>query len=635
MFCTICGKEIPDNSQFCPDCGSPVQTGEVKQPPEASGMPPYIPEEKSWGDQLGPQAAWAPKDWEAPEPPKKKKRSKALRIFLLVLVLTVVLGIAGGVLWGLWYYSPQSRLDRAMDAGEYEAAVAIFHEDMNSECTPELLQDLTQRLNEVRRAYETGEIDYAAADGLLKALEQMAPQQLAELLTQTRAYVETLNASRLAFQEAEAQFAAGDYPAAMETYLLVSELDSNYETAKNRREEAIDCYRQQTLDAAEAFAAEEDFAGAMDVLDEGLGVLTDDADLLAQRERYADAALQQKKEQFLTSAAEAAGEGRFADAIAILKDGMTVIPDDADMQAALDTCMKDCAAQLLAQAAEKAGEKDYAGAMSVLEQGMPLVADSGALTAQLQQKYDSYEALSIQETRRYHLDSAAQYADQGIYTGAITTLDSGLLLLPGDTELTNARKRYVNLYADQVLKEVNAMMDALNYEGAIDLMEAALALVADSDRLNQTMEALYAAEPVSIAEKTPLHSSSKWPQWHTGEEKLEIGGQELEISNAWIFEDAFYLYEYSVEFDVSGGYERLSALAGPWETIQKGQTCFFLVYVDDELKFTSEDITAETEPFSFQVELGRGKTVKLCFRLSTNCDHASAVLANVTLWPER
>ncbi|MBP3300810.1 MAG: zinc ribbon domain-containing protein [Clostridia bacterium] len=45
MFCKNCGKQLPDDAQFCDGCGQP--TGAVK--PASAGMPPFV---KSFLDQL-------------------------------------------------------------------------------------------------------------------------------------------------------------------------------------------------------------------------------------------------------------------------------------------------------------------------------------------------------------------------------------------------------------------------------------------------------------------------------------------------------------------------------------------------------------------------------------------------------
>ena len=54
MFCTNCGNNIPDDSSFCPNCGTPV-----KMRPDTSGVQPN-PNLQNTGTTFG--AAQGPRD---------------------------------------------------------------------------------------------------------------------------------------------------------------------------------------------------------------------------------------------------------------------------------------------------------------------------------------------------------------------------------------------------------------------------------------------------------------------------------------------------------------------------------------------------------------------------------------------
>lgn len=42
MFCSNCGKQIPDTVKFCPDCGSPVKAPAVKREPAPNTVGGYV-----------------------------------------------------------------------------------------------------------------------------------------------------------------------------------------------------------------------------------------------------------------------------------------------------------------------------------------------------------------------------------------------------------------------------------------------------------------------------------------------------------------------------------------------------------------------------------------------------------------
>lgn len=71
MFCQKCGKETPDNAQFCKTCGAPVSAG-AAQPVPPTFQQPVV----------------------TAQPPKKKKAGK---IVLAVIGAIVVLAIVGNM----------------------------------------------------------------------------------------------------------------------------------------------------------------------------------------------------------------------------------------------------------------------------------------------------------------------------------------------------------------------------------------------------------------------------------------------------------------------------------------------------------------------------------------------------------
>ena len=126
MFCTNCGKELPEGTMFCTQCGRPVEAAatpgvaqapqpapEVAPVPEAASAPqpaPVTPEadptpaaEPTYTEApqpapayAAPQPAPAPNPASAPEQPKKKGgKGKVVGIVLGIVVLVAVLGVGG------------------------------------------------------------------------------------------------------------------------------------------------------------------------------------------------------------------------------------------------------------------------------------------------------------------------------------------------------------------------------------------------------------------------------------------------------------------------------------------------------------------------------------------------------------
>lgn len=126
MFCTNCGKELPEGTMFCTQCGRPVEAAaapgvaqapqpapEVAPVPEAASAPqpaPVTPEanptpaaEPVYTEAPQPAPAYAapqpapvPNPASAPEQPKKKGgKGKVVGIVLGIVVLVAVLGVGG------------------------------------------------------------------------------------------------------------------------------------------------------------------------------------------------------------------------------------------------------------------------------------------------------------------------------------------------------------------------------------------------------------------------------------------------------------------------------------------------------------------------------------------------------------
>lgn len=126
MFCTNCGKELPEGTMFCTQCGRPVEAAatpgvaqapqpapEVAPAPEAASAPQpaavtpaanpapaaeptYTEDSQPAPAYAAPQPAPAPAPASAPEQPKKKGgKGKVVGIVLGIVVLVAVLGVGG------------------------------------------------------------------------------------------------------------------------------------------------------------------------------------------------------------------------------------------------------------------------------------------------------------------------------------------------------------------------------------------------------------------------------------------------------------------------------------------------------------------------------------------------------------
>ena len=132
MFCSNCGKPVPDNAKFCGNCGTPVNAAPAFVPPVQEAAPPappvqeFVPpvnEAAPSAPQYVPQQPMYAPPVQAPAAPKKKKA------WIAVVAAVVAVAIIAAIVV-LTLPDPDKKVyDRAValyEAGDYAAALELF-----------------------------------------------------------------------------------------------------------------------------------------------------------------------------------------------------------------------------------------------------------------------------------------------------------------------------------------------------------------------------------------------------------------------------------------------------------------------------------------------------------------------------
>lgn len=307
MFCENCGASLAGNEQFCPKCGN-----RMINPTSMEANPPIVEQPKK-------------------HKKEKKKKSKAKKVFITILCVLVLVGIAGGVLAYMWYTSPEQNILRALESGDYDEAISLYTDDYegSSKSIESVLQD---RLEKIKDDYINGEMEYAVAIMELDAIKKMGVNEIEQELNDTRTYINSLNQSRTAFETAEKMFAEGDYEGAIEQYQLVSEDDSNYDTAKDKLVDAIDKYREQVLSEAETLAGEGSYQEAMKKIKTALEVIPNDTKLQPEYEKYSADYVN----SILTEVDGLVADGDYNSAISQINEALKVVGTNEELEAKLE-----------------------------------------------------------------------------------------------------------------------------------------------------------------------------------------------------------------------------------------------------------------------------------------------------------
>ena len=143
---------------------------------------------------------------------------------------------------------------------------------------------------------------------------------------------------------------------------------------------------------ADKLAADENYSGAIAVIDEGLEIYPNSEELKNQRQEYANAQVVQEKASILSEAETLAEREDYVGAIEVLKKALEASPEDADFQAACDSYYQSMKAAAIADAEELAEAEDYISAIEILNG----VIDAMGEDAELAAKATAYEVTYVQ-----------------------------------------------------------------------------------------------------------------------------------------------------------------------------------------------------------------------------------------------
>ena len=146
MYCTNCGKPIPEESKFCTHCGHPVEpdappaaeTSPVAEMTPAPETPPVVetpaPAETPAVPDAPPAVEATPEPPVAPAAPKPKKRKGLIITLVSVLATLVVVAVVLGIIFisnmqrNSAYTAALSAGRESLSDGDYSAAVEHFQE---------------------------------------------------------------------------------------------------------------------------------------------------------------------------------------------------------------------------------------------------------------------------------------------------------------------------------------------------------------------------------------------------------------------------------------------------------------------------------------------------------------------------
>lgn len=369
----------------------------------------------------------------APAPVPQKKSKKKLVVWIIVAVLLIGIGI-GAYFVASWYFSPEQKVLRMVEAKDYTNAQILVTQNMNLRYNMELENLLVNKLEAVKTAFAEKTMDHAAAISEVDAIEKLEVENLKAKIPQYRDYINNVNQSRADMATAEKFFAEGNYPEALTNFRKVIKDDPDFNKATQRIIDTINAYRTKVLADAAKEAETGAFDSAVTVIDGGLVVLPDDADLLAQKKAYQQDHLNSLKNAALSQAAEAAEAKDYIQAMAILDAHTGEHGEDADVVAKRAEYLETYVDSILAQADDLQNKNDFVGADKAISDALNAAPDHARLL-------DRRKAL-IAACIEYTLAETDKLMEEAKYEDALKLVSDALLIAPEEETLT-ARKTLI------------------------------------------------------------------------------------------------------------------------------------------------------------------------------------------------
>ena len=432
-------------------------------------------------------------DW-APQPqpptsiptfgdPKPKKSKKPLVVALCLLLLlgagaVIVLFNPGGILGdnailGNIFGDPNDDIIAALENEDFDEALLL------AEDAGDTLQDrLSERLDVLLAGFMDESVEYSVAIMELDAIEQMGFTGLTAKINRTRDKVNTINASRIAFNTAQAMFDRGDYIGAMDQYRLVVLDDPNFDAAEEGLSRAIAAYRGQVAAEVDSYISDGDYVDAIRVLNNALRIVEDDPELTQSlidvTQRYVSAAV--------TEANALASRGEYHDATALIDATLRTVPDDDRLIRARSDIQDRYVTSIIAESDTLVGRGEYREAIALINEALRTVPGDERLTGAQTDIREGYVSAVI--------DEAEALLAQHEHDEASALVNDALQLFPGDEQLL-AMRAEIAATRPVSIRDITSIADGLhNSDVSMDNFQNVYLDVVTFNNFSGTFQAL-------------------------------------------------------------------------------------------------------------------------------------------------
>lgn len=342
-----------------------------------------------------------------------KKTRRAIALAILICMLAALLSGCGSV---------SNDIISALREGDVREANNLYLQKVrgNDKELEKFNTAYSEELNKVFNDYNADKIDGQEA---MRLYNNFCDFKAADDFSELTEKIFALNNSRSMYRLGEQYLESNDYLSAMAGFYNVNVIDSYYETARQRLEETYNTYINKLLTEAEAYAAQDNYEAAAELLGnakeqlESCVIHSYGGELDARYEEYSAAKSASAVAADISAADKLMQSGEYIKALEKLYAALEDWPEEPTLLRAIDNCSRSYANSVLDDAANRfTVNQDYAGAAAIIEVAEDEIRDENisALLKRACEYYQAYVPVWIGDLETFYDDGDPKTATWNI-----------------------------------------------------------------------------------------------------------------------------------------------------------------------------------------------------------------------------
>lgn len=409
--------------------------------------------------------------------------------------------------------------------------------------------------------------------------------------------VEQLSKAKMdnAYEMGVAYMAQGDLANAIQQFDQVDERSAKYKDAQLRLIECNAQYRDQALEIADAYLQSGDYNSAIEKLDAIYASSPNDSVIMAKKEEILAAQTAynaELRQKLIAQASVRLQNNDMPSAIAILKDGLAKLPNDAEIQAALDNANTIYKADFLSRVESLIMAGSFTDATALLQTALQIFPSDSELLS---------KASALQTSNV--LGEATAKETQGDLAGAIQLLRNADASIQQNAEVIEMLNRLKANYKEQVVSEASSLYESNGYLAAAQKIQEGIAILQNDTELTEIKANYLNRAPKDLLQSDYLTCKDSYV---LGNGKDNLGNQYSSyIALSSLYRVGSMSFKLGKEYSVITGtiflrYQKRSA----------NETQYVKIYGDDILLYTSSAVTAGIDPINFEISISGVDKIK-------------------------